>query len=87
MLRVRTTKTTSGKTAVQVVFRQYQQTIVKKHLGTANSQKELVNLLKLAKQFIEKEEKLRPLWLDQEASHQLISLANLEIDRLSHRFA
>ena len=53
MIRVRTTKTASGKTAVQVVSSTHQKTIILKHLGSAETKKEIDHLTDLGKQFIE----------------------------------
>ena len=52
MLRIRTTKTASGKIAVQVVRREHQKTIVVKHFGSANNSAELKKLRTLADQYI-----------------------------------
>jgi len=40
----RTTKTGAKNTAVQVVKREHQQTIIIKHIGTAHNSEELLNL-------------------------------------------
>ena len=52
MLKVRTTKTISGKTAVQVVKRAHQKTKVIKHIGSAGNEDELKHLKKQAERYI-----------------------------------
>jgi transposase len=53
MIRVRTTKTASGKTAVQAVSSTHKKTLILKHLGSAETEKEISHLTSLGKQFIE----------------------------------
>ena len=64
MLVIRTTKTASGKTAVQVVNRRYHRTIVVKHFGSANTANELKDLKTLAQQFVVAKSKAIPLFSD-----------------------
>lgn len=52
MFKIRTTKTKSGKTAVQVVKRRFGETLVIKHLGSGKNYKELLHLKTLARSFI-----------------------------------
>lgn len=89
MLSVRETKTGSGKTAVQIVQRQYHQTKIIKHLGTGNNPEEISRLKVLARQFIRVKEGLIPLFsdFDQENNNDLVSVSNLEIVRYKHQFA
>ena len=65
MLKVRTTKTASGKTAVQVVKRSHQQTHVLHHVGSAQTQQELSRLKKQAHEYI-RESLNTPLLFPQE---------------------
>lgn len=91
MLKVRTTKTASGKTAVQVVFRQNHQTIIEKHIGTADNDDNLKNLIKLADQFIFEKNQITPLfpelWKESTRGQGLVSIENLKVTRVSHLFA
>lgn len=50
---IRTIKTSSGKTAVQVIRYEKRKTVVVKHIGSASDKKELQNLKKNAKYWIE----------------------------------
>jgi hypothetical protein len=52
MLKLRTTKTASGKTAMQVVERSRQKTRVIKHIGSAGSEDEMKLLRKRAERYI-----------------------------------
>ena len=91
MLKVRTTKTASGKTAVQVVFRQNHQTIIAKHIGTADNNNDLKNLIKLADQFIFEKNQITPLfpelWNGSTLDQGLVSIENIEVTGVSHLFA
>lgn len=91
MLKVRTTKTGSGKTAVQVVFRQNHQTIIERHIGTADNNNDLKNLIKLADQFIFEKNQIIPLfpelWPKSTRGQGLVSIENIEVTRVSHLFA
>lgn len=91
MFRIRTTKTASGKTAVQVVSNQGHQIKLLKHLGTAGNLKELENLKILARQYLASSEKYPPLFpdafIDPAAKHDLVSLENLSISQAFHTFA
>lgn len=91
MLKVRTTKTASGKTAVQVVFRQNHQTVIEKHIGTADNDNDLKNLIKLADQFIFEKNQITPLfpelWHKNTSGQGLVSIENIEVTSVSHLFA
>ncbi len=52
MLKIRTTKTPSGKTAVQVVKRSHQQTKIIKHIGSAGNDEELAFFKRQAERYI-----------------------------------
>lgn len=62
MIRVRTTKTKSGKTAVQVVNSTHDKTTVFKHLGSVTTKEEIDRLKHLGEQYIEAEEGVIPLF-------------------------
>lgn len=92
MWKIRTTKTKSKKTAVQVVFRQRGKTFVVKHIGSANTNEDLVNLRLLAENYIKQNDPSRRLPLDfpeMKIPHQdhLISVENLSFTNFYHLFA
>jgi hypothetical protein len=89
MLTIRTTKTASGATAVQVVKRANRQTIVLKHIGSAQNKKRLEELLALARSYIVKENLMRPLFPDMfNPEDQLVSMSNIRVtDEYYHQFA
>lgn len=89
MLKVRTTKTGSGKTAVQVVFRRYHQTKIVKHLGSGETPTEVDQLKTLARQFIRERQGLIPLFGEMfpEKENDLVSVSNLEVTGYRHQFA
>ena len=62
MIRVRTTKTGSGKTAVQVVNSTHQKTYILKHLGSASTKDDIDRLRHLGNQYIETDEGVSPLF-------------------------
>jgi len=89
MLRIRTTKTASGKTAVQAVRRHHQKTIVVKHFGSADNNSELKKLHVLADQYIIRASQTKPLFpeLFTPPKEHLISLDRLKITSPYHHFA
>src|SRR3989338_1338438 len=52
MFHIRTTKTASGATAVQVVRYRYRNRVVVKHIGSAHSETDIASLKKIAAQWI-----------------------------------
>lgn len=91
MLKVRTTKTASHNIAVQVVWREHQNTKVVKHIGTAKSKQELKNLLQLADQYVVEEAKITPLFpelfgIDKKQGH-LVLVEQLNFTHVYHNFA
>lgn len=62
MLHVRTTKTASGNTAVQVVGYESRKKIIVKHIGSAHNLKELSSLKEIALRWIEKVTKQQSLF-------------------------
>lgn len=91
MWKVRTTKTASGKTAVQVVSREKHQTKIIKHLGSANGKEDLDQLLKLASQYIFDKDNNLPLLpeafgIDSKTRH-LVAIEDLRFTSFYHHFA
>lgn len=94
MLKLRTTKTASGKTAVQVVARSHQQTKIIKHIGSAGNEDELRFLRKQAERYIANSQNTTPLFPELFGVPRPLLLSELEqvVDRLSftstyHTFA
>lgn len=91
MLKVRTTKTGSNNTAVQVVYRQNQETKVVKHIGSAHDKKELKQLIRLANQYIVSCSPMEPLFPEvfgeDSPKHHLVSVDNLSFTNTYHHFA
>ena len=71
MLYIRTTKTASGATAVQVVRYESRKKIIVKHLGSAHTQKELRLLRHAAQAWIESTTKQSSLFITEPLSHVL----------------
>lgn len=63
MYHIRRTKTSSGATAVQVVQYVKRKLIVANHIGSAKTDDELYSLLEMAKQWIEKNDGQKPLFV------------------------
>jgi len=87
---VRTTKTGSGNTAVQVVERYNHQTTIIKHFGSAKSTKELNTLITLAKQYIRESNNTLPLFpeiLKETEKTHLVSIDHLTFTKTYHQFA
>ena len=61
MFHVRTTKTASGATAVQVVRYRYRKMVVLKHLGSAHTEEDVASLKNIAAQWIEQESRQKRL--------------------------
>lgn len=70
MIKIRTTKTASGKTAVQVVNYSNQKTIILKHLGSAKTEIEVKQLYLQGKQFIESKLGISPLFPELSSLHR-----------------
>jgi len=91
MLKVRTTKISSGNTAVQVVYRYNQKTKVVKHIGTARTVKELGQLKQLGYQYIASNTNIPPLlpevFHENKSDNFLVSLNHLQLGASFHRFA
>lgn len=93
MLRIRKTKTGSGKTAIQIVNAGGHQIRVIKHLGTAGDEKEIVDLEKLGVDYIfhhQKQISLFPQFLYGVAypeKRHLVVAEDLQIGKVTHNFA
>lgn len=91
MFKVRTTRTGSGNTAVQVVTRAHQQTKIVKHIGSATSEEEKRELMQLANQYIATHDPAQPLFpeiLGNDAkTHHVVAIENLQIRKTYHTFA
>ena len=91
MLRVRTTKTGSGKIAVQVCLTGTKVVVVK-HIGTASNEAEMVELKKLGVNYIATQNiypLLSPSFLtgSKNSSDFLLNTENLEIVKSTHLFS
>ena len=89
MLKVRTTKTGSGSTAVQVVTRYRNRTQIVKHIGSAKDPEDVSSLLKLAYQYIRSTNLTRPLFEEffQERKTHLVAVENLVFNKTYHSFS
>lgn len=91
MLKVRTTKTASGNTAVQVVTRSHQQTKIVKHIGSATSEKEQKELMDLANQYILTHDPAQPLFPEilggNTQNQHVVAIENLQFTKTYHSFA
>ena len=73
MFYIRTTKTASGSTAIQIVRYQNRKKVIVLHIGSARDKKELAALTQTANAWIEKTSKQKPLF-PQVASSSLVAL-------------
>lgn len=91
MLKVRTTKLTSGNISVQVVHRHNHKTDIVKHIGTARNDSEQKELEQLASEYIVSNTVIPPLLPEalrnNTAVSHLVSLDNLQFTRNFHHFA
>lgn len=91
MFKVRTTKTGSGNTAVQVVIRSRQQTKIVKHIGSASSEQEKKELIQLANQYILNHDPAQPLFPEilgeDTKQHHIVAIENLQFKKTYHTFA
>ena len=88
MLKIRTVRTKSGKTAVQVVTYETNKTNVVKHIGSAGSEEELKSLKEAAGEYINNNLAIQPLNFD---SSELFSVDNLlsrlDVTETKHNFS
>jgi transposase len=90
MLTVRTTKTGSGKVAVQVVDRFNHETKIVRHIGSTSDKTKLLDFLKIAKNLVFKLSSNYSLFpeLFEEEKGQLVNINNLKIfPNHKHMFA
>lgn len=87
-MQIRTTKTASGKTAVQVVERYNHKTNIVKHIGSAEDRKELNTLFKLAQEYITSVQTTIPLFPEllagQKEKQHLVAVENLVFTKTYH---
>lgn len=83
--RIRTVRTASGATAVQVVWYEKNTKKIAKHIGSANNPDELEIYRSSAKQYIAEHEP--QLSLFKEAASQTVAFDQIEITCISHQFA
>lgn len=89
-MQVRTTKTASGSTAVQVVDRFNQRTKIIKHIGSAKDAFSLENLMKLGRQYIRENNNTTPLFpelVSEIEQKHLVSIDHLVFTNTYHAFA
>lgn len=83
--RIRTVRTSSGATAVQVVWYEKHVTKIAKHLGSTKDPKELEVLRSAAEQYIAAHEPQLSLFNEQ--PHHVVSFDHIEATGVSHLFA
>jgi transposase len=89
-MKLRTTTTSSGNTAVQVIERANHKTIIIKHIGSAKNEEELQALYQLGRQYMHEHTPTIPLFpklISPVTPQHLIALENLEFIRTYHQFA
>ncbi len=89
MFRVRTTKTASGKTAVQIVHRGNHRIKVVKHIGTADGDDDRKKLVEKAQQYIMQTSNMNPLFPEifHAGKDNMITVDDLEFTNTYHSFA
>lgn len=83
--RIRTVKTASGATAVQVIWYECNQRKIAKHIGSAKNSDELEVLRSTAEEYIQEYEP--QLSLLQEKPPQIVLFDHIEVKSVSHQFA
>jgi len=83
--RIRTVRTASGATAVQVVWYEKDTTKIAKHIGSAKNEEELKILRHTAEQYIRNHEPQRSFF--DEPLDQIVSFKQIKATGVSHRFA
>jgi len=88
-----TAKTGAKNTAVQVVKREHQQTIIVKHIGTAHNSEELLSLQKQTEKYILENSGINPLFPElfgkekQQTINEVEQMVNnLEVIKTNHTF-
>lgn len=89
MYRVRTTKTASHKTAVQIVYRGNHKITVAKHIGTANNADEVEKLVEKAHRYIIQTSNTNPLFPEilGDRKDNMVTVDDLEFTNAYHSFA
>ena len=87
MYRVRTTKTASKNTAVQIVRRGDHKITVVKHIGTAKNDDELRELIEKANRYIIQTSKTTPLLPEVFKDSNSVNIDDLEFTNTYHTFA
>jgi transposase len=92
MWKTRTTKTASGKTAIQVVQRAHQKTKIIKHIGSGKTKSEIADLQQLASEYIRLHSPFQSLFSDLlgpvlQTQSRLISADHLVVKRTSRQFS
>src|SRR3990167_8235013 len=90
MFKIRTVKTGSGKTAVQVVSRRSHRTKIIQHIGSAGDDKRLLELKKLAGQIIRQKDPQITLFseeIENDSGSDLVLVGNLDAVKYRHLFA
>lgn len=88
-MRIRTTKTSSGATAVQVIERHHHTTDVLKHIGSATDFESLSHLRALASQYIREQNPSSPLFPEfvGDTSKHLVAVEDLVFTKAHHQAA
>lgn len=84
--RIRTTQTSSGATAVQVVSYEQRKVVIKKHIGSARTKEEIVALKETAQGWIERNGG-QPSLFSKQAHGSLVSLARCRFLGIRYVFA
>lgn len=88
MVRVRTTKTASGKTAIQVVNSTHEKTQIVKHIGSASTHEEIAHLKRVGEQYIETHMGISPLFPELSSIERRRKVAeimdSIEVKRARH---
>ncbi len=89
MYRVRTTKTASGKTAVQIVHRGNHRIRFVKHIGTGSNNEEVKKLVEKAQRYILQTSNTTPLFPEifSTRADTTVSVDDLEFTHAYHSFA
>jgi len=85
-LSIRTTKTASGATAVQIVQYQKHKRIIIKHIGSAGTDEERAVLLDVAKSYLVEHAEQQPLFMPKKPL-RLLNLDHARVDKITHSFA
>lgn len=85
--RIRTVRTASGATAVQVIWYEKNSTKVAKHIGSARNDQELSVLRRIAEQYIRAHEPQRSFFDEPTDQDHVVSFNRIEVTKASHCFA